>query len=52
MAYSIRPAGIANMPHIVAHREKMFRDMGIPAEFEDMSPEDLQTLLVYLEGLK
>jgi GNAT superfamily N-acetyltransferase len=37
MAYSIRPATIADIPHIVEHREKMFRDMGIPAEFEDMA---------------
>jgi GNAT superfamily N-acetyltransferase len=37
MAYSIRPATIADIPHIVRHREQMFRDMGIPAEFEDMS---------------
>ena len=37
MAYSIRPATIADIPHIVRHREQMFREMGIPAEFEDMS---------------
>ncbi len=36
MAYSIRPATIADIPHIVEHREKMFREMGIPAEFDDM----------------
>ena len=38
MSYSIRPATIADIPHIVQHREQMFRDMGIPAEFEDMGP--------------
>ena len=37
MAYSIRPATIADIPHIVRHRAEMFREMGIPAEFEDMS---------------
>ena len=37
MSYTIRPATIADIPHIVAHREQMFRDMGIPAEFEDMA---------------
>jgi GNAT superfamily N-acetyltransferase len=37
MAYSIRPATIADIPHIVSHREHMFRDMAIPAEFEDMA---------------
>jgi len=36
MSYSIRPAVIGDIPHIVQHREQMFRDMGIPAEFEDM----------------
>ena len=36
MAYSIRPATLADIPHIVEHREKMFREMGIPAEFDDM----------------
>ena len=37
MAYSIRPATIADIPHIVQHRELMFREMDIPAAFEDMS---------------
>ena len=37
MSYKIRPATIADIPHIVSHREQMFRDMGIPAEFEDMA---------------
>jgi GNAT superfamily N-acetyltransferase len=36
MAYTIRPATIGDIPHIVQHRELMFREMGIPAEFEDM----------------
>jgi GNAT superfamily N-acetyltransferase len=36
MTYSIRTATIADIPHLVSHREQMFRDMGIPAEFEDM----------------
>jgi GNAT superfamily N-acetyltransferase len=36
MTYSIRQATIADIPHLVSHREQMFRDMGIPAEFEDM----------------
>src|ERR1051325_2849040 len=37
MAYSIRPATIADIPHVVQHRVGMFREMGIPAEFEDMT---------------
>ena len=37
MAYTIRPATLSDVPHIVHHRAQMFRDMGIPAEFEDMS---------------
>lgn len=37
MTYLIRPATITDIPHIVSHREQMFRDMGIPAEFEDMA---------------
>src|SRR5262245_14117136 len=37
MPYSIRPATIADVPHIVSHRELMFREMGIPAEFDDMA---------------
>lgn len=37
MSYTIRPATISDIPHIVSHREQMFRDMGIPAEFEDMA---------------
>jgi GNAT superfamily N-acetyltransferase len=36
MAYAIRPATIADIPQIVAHREQMFRDMRIAAEFADM----------------
>ena len=36
MTYSIRQATIADVAHIVSHREQMFRDMGIPARFEDM----------------
>lgn len=37
MNYNIRPATIADVPHIVRHREQMFRDMGIPALFDEMS---------------
>lgn len=37
MSYTIRPATVADIPHIVQQREAMFRDMGIPAAFEDMS---------------
>lgn len=37
MAYTIRPATLHDIPHIVDHREQMFREMGIAAEFEDMS---------------
>ena len=36
MSYTIRPATIADIPHIVSHREQMFRDMGIAADFDDM----------------
>lgn len=37
MTYSIRPATIADIPHIVSHRERMFRDMELPAAFDDMA---------------
>lgn len=37
MNYTIRPATLADIPHIVEHRGQMFRDMGIPAEFEEMA---------------
>ena len=37
MAYTIRPATLSDIPHIVQHRAQMFRDMAIPAEFEDMA---------------
>lgn len=37
MTYSIRTATIADIPHFVTHREQMFRDMGIPAEFSAMA---------------
>src|SRR5690348_6929436 len=37
MPYTIRPATVGDIPHIVKHRELMFREMGIPAEFEDMA---------------
>jgi len=37
MNVTIRPATLADIPHIVSHRAQMFRDMGIPAEFEDMA---------------
>lgn len=36
MTYSIRPATISDIPNIVDQREQMFREMGIPAGFEDM----------------
>lgn len=38
MTYAIRPATIADIPHIVLHREQMFRDMKLPAAFDDMRP--------------
>ena len=37
MAYTIRPATLSDIPHIVEHRVEMFREMGIPAAFEDMT---------------
>lgn len=36
MDYSIRTATLADIPHLVRHREQMFRDMEIPAEFDAM----------------
>ena len=35
--YTIRPATLADVPHIVGHRGAMFREMGIAAKFEDMA---------------
>lgn len=37
MDYLIRPATLADIPHLVDHRKQMFREMGIPAAFEDMA---------------
>jgi GNAT superfamily N-acetyltransferase len=37
MRYAIRPATIADIPHIVSHRERMFRDMELPARFDEMA---------------
>ena len=37
MSYTIRPATVADIPHIVEHRAAMFRAMGVPAEFDDMA---------------
>jgi GNAT superfamily N-acetyltransferase len=37
MSYTIRPATLTDIPHIVQQREAMFRDMGIPAAFEEMA---------------
>lgn len=38
MSYTIRTATLADIPHIVSHRERMFRDMALPAALEDMAP--------------
>jgi GNAT superfamily N-acetyltransferase len=38
MTYSIRRATADDIPHLVTHREQMFRDMGIPAKFDEMRP--------------
>lgn len=35
--YSIRPATLADIPHLVQHRADMFREMAIPAGFEEMA---------------
>ena len=37
MNYTVRPATIADIPHIVRHRAEMFREMGVQAEFDDMA---------------
>jgi GNAT superfamily N-acetyltransferase len=37
MTYQIRNATVADIPHLVTHREEMFRDMGVPAEFTAMA---------------
>jgi GNAT superfamily N-acetyltransferase len=37
MSYTIRPATLTDIPHIVQQRELMFRDMEIPAAFEAMA---------------
>jgi GNAT superfamily N-acetyltransferase len=37
MTYAIRPATMADIPHLVRHRELMFREMGIPAVFDEMA---------------
>jgi GNAT superfamily N-acetyltransferase len=37
MTYQIRNATVADIPHLVTHRDEMFRDMGVPAEFAAMA---------------
>ena len=37
MNYAVRPATIADIPHIANHRAEMFREMDISAEFEEMA---------------
>jgi GNAT superfamily N-acetyltransferase len=37
MTYAIRPATSADIPHIVHHREQMFREMGTVCDFEAMA---------------
>jgi GNAT superfamily N-acetyltransferase len=37
MNYAIRPATTDDIPLIVNHREAMFREMGIPADFHNMA---------------
>ena len=37
MSYSIRQAAVADIPHIVLQRAAMFREMGIPAVFDEMA---------------
>ena len=38
MTYSLRPATMADIPHLVSQRERMFRDMGSAADFDGMRP--------------
>ena len=37
MTYQIRAATLADIPQIVAHRERMFRDMELPAKYDEMA---------------
>jgi GNAT superfamily N-acetyltransferase len=37
MSYTIRPATLTDIPHVIQHRESMFREMGIPAIFDEMA---------------
>ena len=37
MSYHVRAATLTDIPHLVDHRGAMFREMEIPAEFEDMA---------------
>jgi len=37
MTYRIRPITTADIPQVIAHREQMFRDMGIPADVTAMA---------------
>jgi GNAT superfamily N-acetyltransferase len=37
MGYTIRTATIDDIPHVVRHREQMFRDIGTPADFDAMT---------------
>jgi GNAT superfamily N-acetyltransferase len=35
--YTIRPATIADLPHILRHREGMFRDMGVVCDYDALT---------------
>jgi GNAT superfamily N-acetyltransferase len=37
MTYTIRPASTPDIPHLVAHREGMFRDMGVDCDYPAMA---------------
>ena len=37
LTYALRPATLADIPDLVTHRAAMFREMGIPAVFDDMA---------------
>ena len=37
LTYAVRPATISDIPDLITHRAAMFREMGIPAQFDEMA---------------
>jgi len=50
MGHRIRPATIDDIARLVAHREGMFREMGVPCDFDRMAPSYARWLRQAIPG--